>query len=404
MNILLINHYAGSPEMGMEYRPYYLAREWINLGHKVTVIAGTYSHIRKQNHPTASDFDTQDLNGVTYVWIKTPTYKGNGIKRLFSMFVFTLKLLFFRKWINKSFSPDLVIASSTYPLDNIPAYYIAKLSQAKYYYEVHDLWPLSPMELGGFSKWHPFILLMQWAENFAYNRVDKVISMLPLTKPYMVSHGLAPEKWKYVPNGIVLDDWHNTERISKEYRVLLSDLKKKGKILVGYTGTIGVANALQSFIKSAELMRDHSVVLIIVGQGPEKSKLEEYVAKNKISNVLFLNAVGKKQIPDLLDCFDMLYIGLKNEPLFRFGISPNKLIDYMMAGKPIIHAITAGNDMVKENACGVSIAPENPIEIVRAINQIQKLSIEEKEMMKSRARNYILANHTYEELAKRMLM
>lgn len=404
MNILLINHYAGSPEMGMEYRPYYLAREWINLGHKVTVIAGTYSHIRKQNHPTASDFDTQDLNGVTYVWIKTPTYKGNGIKRLFSMFVFTLKLLFFRKRINKSFSPDLVIASSTYPLDNIPAYYIAKLSQAKYYYEVHDLWPLSPMELGGFSKWHPFILLMQWAENFAYNRVDKVISMLPLTKPYMVSHGLAPEKWKYVPNGIVLDDWHNTERISKEYRVLLSDLKKKGKILVGYTGTIGVANALQSFIKSAELMRDHSVVLIIVGQGPEKSKLEEYVAKNKISNVLFLNAVGKKQIPDLLDCFDMLYIGLKNEPLFRFGISPNKLIDYMMAGKPIIHAITAGNDMVKENACGVSIAPENPIEIVRAINQIQKLSIEEKEMMKSRARNYILANHTYEELAKRMLM
>ena len=404
MNILLINHYAGSPEMGMEYRPYYLGREWVKLGHKVTVIAGTYSHIRKLNYDSASDFDMQNLGGIHYVWLKTMKYKGNGFKRLLSMFVFTIKLLLYRKRIKNAFSPDMVIASSTYPLDNIPAYYIAKLSHAQYYYEVHDLWPLSPMELGGFPKWHPFIVLMQWAENFAYKRVDKLISMLPLTKSYMVSHGLSPEKWRYVPNGIVLDDWNSKEKISEEHRLLLTNLKSKEKILVGYTGTIGVANALHSFINSAELIADNRVVLIIVGKGPEKDKLEAYVKKKKLSNVLFLPTIDKKRIPDLLDYFDMLYIGLKDQPLFRFGISPNKLIDYMMAGKPIIHAINAGNDMVKENACGITISPEDPQEIARAIVQLDQLSSEEKERMKSRARNYIIANHTYKELAKKMLV
>mgnify|MGYP000089250295 FL=1 len=97
MNILLINHYAGSTEMGMEFRPYYMAREWTKLGHKVDIIAGDYSHLRKMNPTVKYDFQTEDIDGITYHWIKTGTYQGNGAKRAITMFRFVGKL-----WWNAS--------------------------------------------------------------------------------------------------------------------------------------------------------------------------------------------------------------------------------------------------------------------------------------------------------------
>ena len=95
MNILLINHYAGSTEMGMEFRPYYMAREWTKLGHKVDIIAGDYSHLRKMNPTVKYDFQTEDIDGITYHWIKTGTYQGNGAKSEIKLFRFLLLLWWF---------------------------------------------------------------------------------------------------------------------------------------------------------------------------------------------------------------------------------------------------------------------------------------------------------------------
>ena len=86
MNIFLINHYAGSPEMGMEYRPYYLAKEWINLGHNVTILVANNSHIRQYNPELNSDIIEEDIDGIKYIWVKTPKYEGNGIGRIKNMF------------------------------------------------------------------------------------------------------------------------------------------------------------------------------------------------------------------------------------------------------------------------------------------------------------------------------
>ena len=163
MNILLIDHYAGAPELGMEYRPYYMAKEWIKRGHHVLVVGATYSHLRKKQPQKGEEI----IDGVRYYWIKTNQYKNNGIRRIYSIFLFVLKLRFSLLEICDQFVPDVVIASSTYPFDIYPAKRIARKFKAKLFYEVHDLWPLSPIELGGYSKWHPFILIMQKAENDA---------------------------------------------------------------------------------------------------------------------------------------------------------------------------------------------------------------------------------------------
>ena len=140
MNILYIEHYAGSPEMGMEFRPYYLAREWVKQGHKVTMIAGDYSHLRKKNPTVDHDMQKETIDGIDYYWLKTGRYSGNGAKRAMTMLRFCRKLRKWKKWIVNEIKPDVVISSSTYPIDSIPASKIAKkANKAKHIHEVHDM-------------------------------------------------------------------------------------------------------------------------------------------------------------------------------------------------------------------------------------------------------------------------
>ncbi|MEO8170457.1 MAG: glycosyltransferase, partial [Oxalobacteraceae bacterium] len=166
MNILLINHYAGSPMHGMEFRPYYMAREWMRLGHRVQIVASAKSHIRAKQPQLAGQHRLDELvGGVPYTWFQTPDYSDNNIWRVRNMASFVARLYREGERLVQTFRPDVVIASSTYPMDIWPAHRIAKLANARLVYEVHDLWPLSPMELGGMSKWHPFIMLVQAAED-----------------------------------------------------------------------------------------------------------------------------------------------------------------------------------------------------------------------------------------------
>ena len=153
MNILLINHYAGSPYHGMEFRTYYMAREWVRQGHKVTIVASSRSHIRaKAPMMGGKERMDEDIDGIHYTWFETPPYEGNGAKRVFNMASFVRRLFKEAGALVRETRPDVVIASSTYPMDIWPARRIARMAGAKLVFEVHDLWPLSPMELGGMSK------------------------------------------------------------------------------------------------------------------------------------------------------------------------------------------------------------------------------------------------------------
>lgn len=148
--------------------------------------------------------------------------------------------------------PDVVIASSTYPLDSYPAYKLAKNTGAKFVFELHDLWPLSPMELGGMSKWHPFIMLMQRGEDFWCRHADKVISILPKTEEYLRTRGLKGGKFCHIPNGIVLSEYDNVLPLKADYAELLDKLHNSGKFLIGFAGAHGIANALNVLLYAAQ--------------------------------------------------------------------------------------------------------------------------------------------------------
>ena len=399
MNILLINHYAGSPEYGMEYRPYYLAREWVRMGNNVTIVGANFSHLRIKQ-PKVKE---EHIDGIRYVWLETPTYQGNGMGRIKNMLVFLGKLYSQEKQINAEYKPDVVIASSTYPLDIYPAHYMAKKYKAKLVFEVHDIWPLTPMEIGHMSKYHPFIIVMQMAENFMCKHVDKLVSILPKAEEHYLEHGLAKGKFVCVPNGIIVD--RKIKEIAKNSLSQVENINvierehEKGKYVLLFAGAHGIANALDTLLDVGKLLSDMPVTICLMGGGQEKERLQLRVKEEKISNVKFLNPVKKNEVSNILDKADSLYIGLARTNLFRFGISPNKMMDYMLAGKPIISAIDAGNDMVAEAHCGFSVPAEDALVAAKAVKKLLALTEEERKRFGKNGKAYVIANHDYKKLA-----
>lgn len=404
LSILLINHYAGSLRHGMEFRPYYFAREWVRQGHRVRILAASHSHIRASG-PQLNGRDRLDesIDGIDYTWFSTPPYRDNGIGRVRNMAAFVRRLLRERRRLVAELQPDVVIASSTYPLDIWPAFLIARRARARLVFEVHDLWPLSPMELGGFSRWHPFILLLQAAENFACRRADAVVSILPGVRTHLESHGMAPHKLHIVPNGTDPAEWFGAEPLPPELAHTLDALRADSRFVVGYAGTHGLANDLGTLLEAAQLLRDHPVAIVLVGTGPEKPALQRQAARLALDNVLFFDPVGKHQVPALLARFDLAYIGWQRQPLYRFGIAPNKLIDYMMAARPILHAVDAGNDPVADAGCGLTVAPESPQAIADGALALRALSPARRTELGHRGRAFALANHSYPVLGQRFL-
>ena len=383
MNILYIEHYAGSPEMGMEFRPYYLSREWVKMGHKVTIIAGDYSHLRKKNPENIDgDFKKEMIDGIEYRWVRTGAYSGNGVKRALTMERFVRKLMLNAKRIARKWNPDVVIASSTYPLDTYPAQKIAKLSGAKYIHEVHDMWPSTLYEVGGMSKHSPFVVTMQIAENSAYKHCDKCVSLLKYSKDYMLQHYLEENKFIYIPNGVVKEEWDNPLPLPYEYLSVFEN--NKDKFIVGYFGGHALSNCLNTLIEAAEIMKEEQVQFVLVGDGVEKKNLEKYVTDKKLKNVTFLPPIEKRVIPKLTEYFDCVYVGAKKSPLYRFGVCPNKMFDGMMAAKPV---------------CGIVVKSENPKLLKDAIISLINTPKKEREQMGDRGKQEVLNKYIYEKLA-----
>jgi len=396
MNILYLNHYAGSPRLGMEYRPYYLAREWQRLGHRVQMLAADFSHVRSRQ-PLPGD---ETIDGIAYRWYATPRYEGNGLGRVKNIGAFLRAVWADTPRLVREFKPAVVIASSTYPMDIWVARRLARRAGAKLVYEVHDLWPLSPIELSGMSRRHPFIMLCQAAEDAAYRDADVVVSMLPKVHDYMASRGLDLNKLAIVPNGITLDEWQGE---AEPLRDDVAQALTGGGTVVGYAGSMGLPNALDTLLDAAARLRGEAMRFVLVGGGHEQARLAQRAADEGLANVSFLPPIPKAQIPSFLARADIAYIGWQRVPIYRFGIAPNKLMDYMMARCAVLHSVEAGNDPVAESHCGLTVPPQDAAAVADGLRRLAALPADERRVMGERGRSFVLANHTYPVLAQRFI-
>ena len=409
MRILYVIHYAGSPEHGMEFRPYYLAREWVRAGHSVRILAASYSHLRAKqpdmHFESGSKPVIENISGIQYQWFRTPEYQGNGFGRSINIASFLWSVARSARSIVREFAPDVVIASSTYPMDIWVARRVGALSGAKVVFEVHDLWPLTLTEIGGLSRWHPFVLICGIAEKIAYSRSDYVVSMLPKISRHAISRGMQAGKLRIIPNGISPEEWEGDRQdVAVAIRDEILSARSQGRFIVGYAGSHGRANALDTLLNAAEQLRDSPVSFFLVGNGHEKERLVRAAAERRLSNVTFFDSIPKAQIPAFLKLIDVAYIGWEPLPIYRFGIAPNKLMDYMMAECVILHSVSAGNDPVADAGCGLTVLPGDPNAVAEGLLRLAALPADKRREMGRRGRGFVLANHAYPVLAQRFLI
>jgi glycosyltransferase involved in cell wall biosynthesis len=164
---------------------------------------------------------------------------------------------------------------------------------------------------------------------------------------------------------------------------------------------MGDSNALEYLVAAAA--KCPTIAFILIGDGINKVLLQAKARFDGSDNIYFFNPIAKNTIPDFLDKMDALYIGWNNIPLYRFGISPNKIFDYMMAKKPILHSITIGNDLVKAANCGITVPAANVEAIARGVMQISSLSRDELIRLGQNGYEYVIKNHDYKVLATKFL-
>lgn len=405
MNILLMNHYAGSPEMGMEFRPYYFAKEWVKSGHSVAIIGADYSHLRRENPKISRDFQKEIIDGIQYYWIHTIQYDGNGLRRAITMAQFVGKLLMSARNIVKYVKPDIVICSSTYPLDTYVGQYVKKISKKKVtlIHEVHDMWPISPMEIGGMSPRHPFIRIMQGGENSFCRNADYVVSLLPAARDYFIEHGMNSEKFVHIPNGVVIEEWDNPEPLETAIADKLLENQKKGKHNLCFFGSIHKTYNLDILIRAILKRKESDITVTFIGPGLDKKELMQMTEGHR-DRFSFFEPIPKKQIPSLFEYIDSVFVGAKSQKIFRFGISMNKLFDSMMGGRPIIYMVDAPNNYIEEYHCGITVEGDDESAINTALDKMLQLSDNEKRKLGENGRRAAMRVFNYKNLAERFLL
>lgn len=406
MNILYINHYAGSPEMGMEFRPYYFSKKWQEAGENVDIIAASYSHLRRKNPNVNKSFQNETIDGVKYHWIKTVDYNSNGLRRTLSIFQFVFKLWIKSGYIIKKFNPDVVICSSTYPLDTFVAQRLKKKSPKKlvYIHEFHDMWPATLIEIGAMSKNHPFVKFIAYGEKKACMNADYIVSLLEYTEDYFLSLGAKQGRFKCIPIGIDPDKWKK-KGLNNSHQIALKNLKSDGKFIVGYFGGHALSNALEVLIAVADKFKgkNKGIHFVLVGNGTEKKKLMENANARGLDNITFLPPVEKSEIPELLSYFNCVYMGTKKSSLYRFGMCLNKMVDAMMSGKPLVCAITSPPTWAEKSGCAIITDSENVDGISQAIEEIRLMDPGNKVQMGQNGIKFVKEELNLDILSKRFL-
>ncbi len=392
----MVNPNAVDPSQPGGTRHYCLAEKLVGLGHEVTVIGSSIHYsIREDTHLSSGEtYRIQDCDGVRFVWLKSIPYKSNSVGRVCSMLKFAHSV---RRQLPKLGlgAPDVILGSVP---DLFSAYAAQRLSRqmgAAFVLEVRDLWPSSLVEVAGLSNRHPLVMLMGRIERYLYRKAREIITLMPEGRLRIAECGVHDRNVTWIPNGV-----DTTNMSAPEYPGVHNPLTAM------YAGAHGDANGLDAVLDAAALLLEtpcaQSLRICLAGSGPAKARLAKRVEDEGLTNVSFEDAVPKSQMRDLYAKADMFIFVLRPLRLFEvYGVSPNKLYEYMAAARPIVFACSSGNNPVAEAQCGVSADPRSPQEITDALRTISEMSAEERAAMGARAREYAERNHSFDALARK---
>lgn len=394
--IWLINQYASTPETGQGGRHHHFARLLAERGHDVCVIAARHHHLLARPELSRRAPQIEDIEGYRFVRLDTPGYDGpHDKRRILGWFSFAWQLRALDRIIGAS--PDSVCVSSLSLVSYLGAERLARRLHARLVFEVRDLWPLTAVELGNFRASHPFVRFLQWVEDRGYRNADHVISTLSNAYVHMQAHGLPEDRYTWIPNGVMAEDGP-VEELDAAVRAVIPETG----FVVGYTGSFGLANSLETVLDAAERLKTHpEIKFVLVGAGPKRNALMADSHARKLDNVIFAGSVPKDQVQSAIRHFSACIICWDDNPLYRFGTSANKLAEYMLSGKPIVQAYSGANDLVAKQGLGYTVPARNGQALAEAIVRLSRDSYETRKKMGRRGRNLAAYDYSYPVLCRR---
>lgn len=403
MNFLFINHYANAPEYGNPYRTYYMAKALVRQGHKVSIVAAGYSHLRLKQPSKTSGYTREIHDGITYIFLPSMGAGTGRSARVMNILSFVWSLMRHRKAILAESDPDIVIEATTYILPILVSSRIARAADAKLIYEVRDLWPASPIEISGKSKNHPLFLLLAFAQRYALRNADCVVSTLRFADQYFTKELMPPKMFAHIQNGVDAEQYDAQYTIEGDTFHAVQKIKERYAGCVGYTGSFGAANAVQSLLDAAEELARHDLAVVLVGKGPRRAELDALVASRRLSNVYFFDALPKAEVIPITQSFDLAFSGGVVRGVHHFGISPNKVFDYMMSQTPILLCYNTQDDFVEQVGCGMTVRNPTGETVADAVLEFFALPEAQKQQMGQNGRKAALAKYEYQILARSFL-
>lgn len=408
MNVWIVNHYAIPPAYGGLNRHYYFSKNFKALGHTTRIISSGKIHNSEYNFSTKELFQVMESDGVEYTFVKASDYKGNGLGRIFSFLEFPIRAFKTMKKLYKTEKPDVIYASSPELFSTAVALLFGRKRNIPVIVEIRDLWPESVVEYTSLTARNPIIKILYRLERWIYSKADRLIYTFEGGKDYVVKKGwdtgnggpVDISKIGYVNNGVDLAAFKkDVENHIVEDSVLDSNLFK-----VVYTGSVRRVNSIWLLVETARVLKENhidDVAIVIYGDGTERAGLEQLSKDYGLENIFFRNRIDKKYVPSILSRSSLnIFVG-EDDAMNQYGLSLNKLFDYMAAGKPILTNMESGYDNLLKYSCGKVVANNDVEAIVEGIKYFKNL---DDSQYQKYCENSIMASRDFDyvNLAKKL--
>lgn len=363
-----VNQFAVAPDQPGGTRHFEMSRELVRQGMPTTVVASDLSYtarryLRRDGVGDRRHID-ETIDDVDFAWLPAGNYESNDWRRALSMVIFSAHAFLFlmRAKMPKG---SVIIGSSPHLLAAAAARMAAALRRRPFVLEVRDLWPES-LEVGGEK---PGLLhrALRLVADVLYRTSRTIIVLAAGNAGPIADRGVPADRISYVPNGVDPADFVAAKPTSVPRL-------PSGRSAFVYAGAHGPANGLETVLDAAaELKRrgDERIQVVLIGDGPVKAALVADAAERQLTNVSFVDPVAKASIPGILKAACGGIMPLADVELFSFGVSPNKLFDYLSAGLPVVNNVPGDvARMVDESRAGINVPPADPAAMAEAMQRI----------------------------------
>ncbi|HYA42907.1 MAG TPA: glycosyltransferase family 4 protein [Syntrophobacteraceae bacterium] len=373
MNIWYISAYD-APN-GVASRTYDYAVELTGLGHHITIFTSSYSHFTHREHLQKGEKWREEwFGGIRVIWLKTIPYEDNGLGRGLNMLSNAWRALQVGRTIRPA--PDVIFGPSVPLFTGLSACLLSRILNSKFCFEVRDIWPQALIDIGALSQNSPITLIFRMIERILYHRADRIIAVLPFAYRHICRCGVNRSSIEWVPNGV---------RLARFKDCAPFDGGKPDSLVVAYAGGGSkYGHDLDVILEAAKILQDEGVRgvrFVIIGGGNQSASISTRAQHLGVKDFELRPAVPKAEIPKELNTADLLVASVKDTPVYQFGINSNKIFDYLGSGRPIIFAGKSANDPVADANAGVTIPPEDPRAMSRAILAFLKMDPAERKRL-----------------------